>query len=135
MKKLKLISFLFFASLTAFSQEVKKEPQGHTDINKFSQMYAEMATPNMFRTASGAPGPEYYQQRADYKINLEFHLNLHNEEIVIHFMIIFCCVTTFFSSNDIVQLNSCPLIEKIIDTNSPIFLFIKIFSSVCGLQQ
>jgi len=71
MKKLKLISFLFFASLTAFSQEVKKEPQGHTDINKFSQMYAEMATPNMFRTASGAPGPAYYQQRADYKINLE----------------------------------------------------------------
>jgi hypothetical protein len=71
MKKLKLISFLFFASLTAFSQEVKKEPQGHADINKFSQMYAEMATPNMFRTASGAPGPAYYQQRADYKINLE----------------------------------------------------------------
>ena len=34
-------------------------------------MYAEMATPNMFRTASGAPGPAYYQQRADYKINLE----------------------------------------------------------------
>ena len=71
MKKLKLIAFLFFASHTAFSQEVKKEPQGHTDINKFSQMYAEMATPNMFRTASGAPGPAYYQQRADYKINLE----------------------------------------------------------------
>ena len=71
MKKLKLIAFLFFASLTAFSQEIKKEPQGHTDINKFSQMYAEMATPNMFRTASGAPGPAYYQQRADYKINLE----------------------------------------------------------------
>ena len=71
MKKLKLIAFLFFASLTAFSQETKKEAQGHTDINKFSQMYAEMATPNMFRTASGAPGPAYYQQRADYKINLE----------------------------------------------------------------
>ena len=76
MKKLILIVFLFFASLTGFAQEVKKEetkkePQGHTDINKFSQMYAEMATPNMFRTASGAPGPAYYQQRADYKINLE----------------------------------------------------------------
>jgi hypothetical protein len=76
MKKLHLIVFLFFASFTAFAQEVKKEetkkePQGHTDINKFSQMYAEMATPNMFRTASGAPGPAYYQQRADYKINLE----------------------------------------------------------------
>ncbi|WP_353170048.1 M1 family metallopeptidase [Flavobacterium sp.] len=76
MKKLIFIVFLFFASLTGFAQEVKKEetkkePQGHTDINKFSQMYAEMATPNMFRTASGAPGPAYYQQRADYKINLE----------------------------------------------------------------
>jgi hypothetical protein len=76
MKKLILIVFLFFASLTGFAQEVKKEetkkePQGHNDINKFSQMYAEMATPNMFRTASGAPGPAYYQQRADYKINLE----------------------------------------------------------------
>ena len=76
MKKSISIAFLFFASLTAFAQEVKKEevkkePQGHTDINKFSQMYAEMATPNMFRTASGAPGPAYYQQRADYKINVE----------------------------------------------------------------
>lgn len=71
MKKLILITSLIFTSLTAIAQEVKKEPQGHTDINKFSQMYAEMATPNMFRTASGAPGPAYYQQRADYKINLE----------------------------------------------------------------
>jgi hypothetical protein len=76
MKKLHLIVFLIFASFTTFAQEVKKEEtkketQGHTDINKFSQMYAEMATPNMFRTASGAPGPAYYQQRADYKINLE----------------------------------------------------------------
>jgi hypothetical protein len=34
-------------------------------------MYDEMATPNMFRTASGAPGPAYYQQKADYKMNLE----------------------------------------------------------------
>jgi hypothetical protein len=75
MKKSISIAFLFFASLTSFAQEVKKEEtkkdQGHTDINKFSQMYAEMATPNMFRTASGAPGPAYYQQRADYKINVE----------------------------------------------------------------
>lgn len=75
MKKSISIAFLFLTSITSFAQEVKKEEvkkdQGHTDINKFSQMYAEMATPNMFRTASGAPGPAYYQQRADYKINLE----------------------------------------------------------------
>ena len=34
-------------------------------------MYDLMATPNMFRTASGAPGPAYYQQQADYKIDVE----------------------------------------------------------------
>ncbi len=44
---------------------------GHSDINKFRQNYDLFATPNMYRTASGAPGPEYYQQQADYKINIE----------------------------------------------------------------
>jgi hypothetical protein len=51
--------------------EEKKRELGHYDENKFRQMYNEMATPNMFRTASGAPGPAYYQQKADYKMNLE----------------------------------------------------------------
>ncbi len=44
---------------------------GRYDTNKFSQMYDLLATPNMFRTASGAPGPAYYQQQADYKIDIE----------------------------------------------------------------
>ena len=47
------------------------KPVGKYDSNKFSQMYDLLATPNMFRTASGAPGPAYYQQQADYKINVE----------------------------------------------------------------
>jgi hypothetical protein len=47
------------------------KPPGKYDTNKFSQMYDLLATPNMFRTASGAPGPAYYQQQADYKINIE----------------------------------------------------------------
>ena len=75
MRKLLPIIFLSLVSTSNFAQEVKKEETkregGHYDINKFSQMYSEMATPNMFRTASGAPGPAYYQQRADYKINVE----------------------------------------------------------------
>ncbi|AXG75258.1 M1 family peptidase [Flavobacterium arcticum] len=65
---------LYFLSLLAAiqvtAQETPREP-GHTDNNKFSQMYSQMATPNMFRTASGAPGPAYYQQQADYKIDIE----------------------------------------------------------------
>jgi len=75
MKKLIPFIFLSLTSATIFAQEIKKDETkregGHYDVNKFSQMYSEMATPNMFRTASGAPGPAYYQQRADYKINVE----------------------------------------------------------------
>ena len=77
MKKSIVLSAFFTLSLAfgAFAQEVKSEDKkrepGHYNENKFRQMYDEMATPNMFRTASGAPGPAYYQQKADYKMNLE----------------------------------------------------------------
>ena len=62
-----IISFVF--PINIFSQDNKQ--QGHTNTNKFRQLYDEFASPNMFRTASGAPGPAYYQQRDDYKINVE----------------------------------------------------------------
>lgn len=75
-KSILLSAFLTIAvAIGAVAQEVKTEEKkresGHYDENKFRQMYDEMATPNMFRTASGAPGPAYYQQKADYKMNLE----------------------------------------------------------------
>ena len=72
MKNTTISIFLaIICSLPAFSQEAKKKEKGHEDVNKFRQMYDLLATPNMYRTASGAPGPEYYQQRADYKIDVE----------------------------------------------------------------
>jgi hypothetical protein len=36
--------------------------------SKFAQLDIELPTPNNYRTASGAPGHEYYQQKADYKM-------------------------------------------------------------------
>jgi len=42
-----------------------------TDQSKFKQLGTELPTPNSFRTASGAPGHEYWQQRADYNIKVE----------------------------------------------------------------
>jgi len=42
--------------------------EGHYNISKFKQLKEELATPNVYRTASGAPGYAYYQQQADYKI-------------------------------------------------------------------
>ena len=38
--------------------------------SKFAQLDEELPTPNSFRTASGSPGHEYYQQKADYKMAL-----------------------------------------------------------------
>lgn len=38
------------------------------DVSRFSQLGTSLPTPNVYRTASGAPGPDYWQQRADYKI-------------------------------------------------------------------
>ena len=38
---------------------------------KFEQLDQTLPTPNSYRTGSGAPGPNYWQQRADYVINVE----------------------------------------------------------------
>ncbi|WP_161889117.1 M1 family metallopeptidase [Pontibacter russatus] len=38
---------------------------------KFAQLGQELPTPNTYRTASGAPGHQYWQQRADYNIKVE----------------------------------------------------------------
>ncbi len=37
---------------------------------KFAQLDQELPTPNEYRNAAGSPGHRYYQQKADYKINL-----------------------------------------------------------------
>ncbi|MBK9592801.1 MAG: M1 family metallopeptidase [Crocinitomicaceae bacterium] len=38
--------------------------------DKFAQLYEEFATPNVYRNAAGAPGPQYYQQQANYMIQV-----------------------------------------------------------------
>jgi hypothetical protein len=42
---------------------------GSNHGNKFEQLGTMAPTPNEYRTASGAPGPKYWQQKADYEIN------------------------------------------------------------------
>ena len=71
MKKhiINLLLFCLITPINLLSQDEKQ--QGHLNTNKFRQLYDEFSSPNMFRTASGAPGPSYYQQRADNKINVE----------------------------------------------------------------
>ena len=69
------ILYFILVQQVSMAQEVrpvsKTKELGHSNNDKFKQMYDLLATPNMYRTASGAPGPEYYQQQADYKMDIE----------------------------------------------------------------
>ena len=51
----------------AWAQNIQNNP-GSNHANKFEQLGGALPTPNEYRTASGAPGPKYWQQRADYNI-------------------------------------------------------------------
>ena len=47
-------------------------PKGQSSWDgKFEQMGTDLPTPNSYRTASGAPGSAYWQQKADYDIKVE----------------------------------------------------------------
>jgi hypothetical protein len=63
-----LITFLSYYLLPA--QDIKNNPTSNHG-NKFEQLGTILPTPNEYRTASGAPGPKYWQQRADYNIDAE----------------------------------------------------------------
>jgi hypothetical protein len=70
MKKL-LFLFASVALLqTASAQNIMNNP-GSNHGNKFEQLGTILPDPNEYRTASGAPGPKYWQQRADYNIKCE----------------------------------------------------------------
>ncbi len=76
MKLVKLLSFVILFSSTGvlFAQDVDSETErksGHTNENRFKQLYTEFSTPNQYRSANGAPGPQYYQQQADYVMDIE----------------------------------------------------------------
>ena len=69
MKKLSLLLLsLVFVATSSFAQQKRKTQQGHTNQNKFKQL--DHATPNSQRTASGAPGVKYTQQKVDYVMDI-----------------------------------------------------------------
>ncbi|MGB0984671.1 MAG: M1 family metallopeptidase [Saprospiraceae bacterium] len=59
-----LLLVLSILSVSLFAQNP------NLNYNKFKQLKEEFPTPNNYRTASGAPGHEYYQQQADYKMDI-----------------------------------------------------------------
>ena len=70
MKKTVLILLLFSFTVSMIAQDIKNNP-GSNHGNRFEQLGTILPTPNEYRTASGAPGPKYWQQRCDYDIVCE----------------------------------------------------------------
>ncbi|NHF60804.1 M1 family metallopeptidase [Flavobacteriaceae bacterium TP-CH-4] len=65
-------ALLLLAAVATAQEEAPKEKEpGHTNQSKFQQLYDLFSTPNTYRSASGAPGPDYYQQQANYVMDIE----------------------------------------------------------------
>ena len=70
MKKIGLLLFsIVFITSVNFAQDSKTKA-GHTNQNKFKQLKELLPTPNLQRTASGAPGLKYTQQKVDYTMDI-----------------------------------------------------------------
>jgi len=64
MKKMRVLLYLaVILGQVAFAQENNAD-------EKFKQMIYSLSTPNNYRTASGYPGQDYWQQQADYKMKI-----------------------------------------------------------------
>jgi len=67
------ISKLILATLLVLSGTAQADAIRQTKgdfYDAFRQLDVDLPTPNVYRTASGAPGPQYWQQRADYRIKV-----------------------------------------------------------------
>lgn len=85
-KLLSAFALILMLSSQSFSQPLRNPGSNHG--NRFEQLDYLLQDPNEYRTASGAPGPKYWQQRADYDINVEIDENnnvLTGSEIVTYY--------------------------------------------------
>ena len=79
---------MFLCSMVSISAQNIQNNPGSNHGNKFEQLGTILPTPNNYRTASGAPGHEYWQQRADYDISAyldEDKLNLKGSETITYY--------------------------------------------------
>jgi hypothetical protein len=60
--RLLFLCLFLVGGLSAQTENVNKNP--------FRQLYTELPTPNVYRNAAGAPGHEYWQQQADYEMDI-----------------------------------------------------------------
>lgn len=68
MKNSFLLIVAFLVATVAMAQDQKQKDTEWEQ--KFEQLGTMLPTPNVYRTASGAPGHQYWQQKADYKMKI-----------------------------------------------------------------
>ena len=68
-----------FAVSFSSAQQTLQDVPTQVNESKFKQLGQELPTPNVYRTASGAPGHEYWQQQVDY--NIQVTLDDENQRI------------------------------------------------------
>lgn len=73
-KLLPIVVLVFLGIQPGFAQW---SAQNHAE--RFEQLGTMLRSPNVYRTASGAPGHMYWQQKADHEISVE--LNDDNQSI------------------------------------------------------
>jgi hypothetical protein len=87
MRKLGFMGLFLVLVCSLQAQDIKNNPTSNHG-NKFEQLGTILPTPNEYRTASGAPGPKYWQQRVDYNIKCELdepNLILKGSETITYF--------------------------------------------------
>ncbi|WP_276877161.1 M1 family metallopeptidase [Chryseobacterium joostei] len=85
--KVTILSLSVFAYTGFTAQNIQNNP-GSNHGNRFEQLGTILPTPNIYRTASGAPGHGYWQNRADYNITAyldEDKRNLKGSETVTYY--------------------------------------------------
>ena len=70
--KSKFFLFFIFAGFINLSLAAIDQSKGSFE-DKFRQLDEVFPSPNLFRPATGEPGPMYWQQRADYKIQIKLN--------------------------------------------------------------
>ena len=64
MNRLTFLVLCLFATVALYAQSE------NINKNPFRQLGQELPTPNVYRNAAGAPGHEYWQQQADYEMDI-----------------------------------------------------------------
>ncbi len=75
----RLLFLLGLVCLTAGAFTARAQQQA---VDRFAQLREAMPSPSTYRTASGAPGHEYWQQNVSYKIDVK--LDLPNQRLIGH---------------------------------------------------